>query len=92
MIIKSLHLLAYINLFPVSIMDAFPVNSSMKEILLTTHVSLSLINLLWPTFQELKNSINSREEVMNRAILFSVSSQGPTISNGVSKISSFSLA
>ena len=55
MIIKSLLLLAYINLFPVSIMDAFPVNSSMKEILLTTHMSLSLINLLLPTFQELKN-------------------------------------
>ena len=89
-IFKRLYLFTYVNLFSVGIVNAFPVNFSMKEILRNTHVSLLLISLL-PVFQELKNSIHSRKQVTNLAILYSVSSQGPTISNVVSKISSFSL-
>ena len=89
-IFKNLHLFCYVNLFSVGMVNAFPVNSSMKEILRTTHVLLSLISLL-PIFEELKNAINSRRKMTNWAILYSVFSQGPTISIVVSKISSFSL-
>ena len=77
MIFKNLPLYTYVNIFSAGILR-------------TTYVSLSLINLL-PIFQELKKAINSRKEGTNWAILYSVSSQGPTISNVVSRISSFSL-
>ena len=52
MVFKNLHLFTYVNSFSVGIVNAFPVNSSMKEILRTARVSLSLISLL-PIFQEL---------------------------------------
>ena len=90
MIIKNLHLLNNLNLFLACIVHAFPVNSSIKEILRTTQGSLSLISLL-PIFQRLKSAIHSRKEVKNLAILYSASRQGPTNSNVVSRISSFSL-
>ena len=90
MIIKNLHLLNNLNLFLACIVHAFPVNSSIKEILRTTQGSLSLISLL-PIFQGLKSAIHSRKEVKNLAILYSASRQGPTYSNVVSRISSFSL-
>ena len=60
MIFKNLRLFTYVNLFLVAMVNAFPVNSSMKEILRTTHVSLSLITLL-PIFQELKNAHTQQE-------------------------------
>ena len=56
MIFKNLNLFFYVNLFSVGVVNAFLVNSSMKEILRTTHVSLSLISLL-PIFQEKKRRI-----------------------------------
>ena len=90
MIIKNLHLLNNLNLFLACIVHAFPVNSSIKEILRTTQGSLSLISLL-PIFQGLKSAIHSIKEVKNLAILYSASRQGPTNSNVVSRISSFSL-
>ena len=90
MIFKNLYLFIYVNSFSVGIVNAFPVNFSMKDVIRTTNVSLLLISLLM-IFQKLKNAIHSRKEVANFAILCSVSSQGPTISNVVSKISSFSL-
>ena len=91
MIIKNLDLLNNLNLFLACIVHAFPVNSSIKEILRTTQGSLSLIILLLPIFQGLKSAIHSRKEVKNLAILYSASRQGPTNSNVVSRISSFSL-
>ena len=90
MIIKNLDLLNNLNLFLACIVHAFPVNSSIKEILRTTQGSLLLISLL-PIFQGLKGAIHSRNEVKNLAILYSASRQGPTNSNVVSRISSFSL-
>ena len=56
MILKNLNLSFYVNLFLVGVVNAFPVNSSIKEILRTIHVSLSLISLL-PIFQEKKRRI-----------------------------------
>ena len=41
--------------------NAFPVNSSTKEILRTTHVSLLLISLL-DIFQQLKNVMHNRKK------------------------------
>lgn len=90
MIFKNLHLFTYVNLFSVGIVNAFLVNSSMKETLRTTHMSLLLISML-PVFQELKNAIHSRKEVTNCTILYIVSSELSTISNVVIRISSFSL-
>ena len=90
MVFKNLHLFTYVNLFSVGIVNAFLVNSSMKETLRTTHMSLLLISML-PVFQELKNAIRSRKEVTNCTILHSVSSERSTISNVVIRISSFSL-
>lgn len=90
MIFKNLHLFTYVNLFSVGIVNALLVNSSMKETLRTTHMSLLLISML-PVFQELKNAIHSRKEVTNCTILYSVSSELSTISNVVIRISSFSL-
>ena len=90
MIFKNLHLFTCVHLFSVGIVNEFPVNSSLNKIVRTTQVSLLLISLL-PIFQELKNAIHSRKEVTILAILYSISSQRPTISNVVSRISSFSL-
>ena len=53
-------------------------------------MSLMLISLL-SISQEFKNATHSRKKMTNWAIWYSVSSQGPIISNVVSKISSFSL-
>ena len=56
MIFRNLHFFTYVKLFSVGIVNAFPVNSSMKEILRITYVSPLLISL-FPIFQELKNFI-----------------------------------